>query len=225
MEIEKLSLFKELTQEEIDRSLVCSGSSVKTYKKEEYIFRQGDAPEKLYFILSGEVELGQVNPLGRQNYVEFVKEGQSFGEVDLFLEHDKYEYSAVARKETKVLAVSRHFFYRTCEKNCIHHSKIIFNMMRIFAKEAEKNTKKINLLTCGTLRQRTACYLMEQSGGREEVKLPMNRENLAAYLNTARPSLSRELSLMQEKGIISIAGRNCIRILDFELLLNEMEGM
>lgn len=171
------------------------------------------------------MELGQINALGKQNYVDFVREGQGFGEVDLFLEHESYAYFAAARKETEVLAVSRHFFYSTCEKNCAHHSRIIFNMMRLFAQEAEKNAKKIHLLTCGTLRQRIACYLTDLSAGREEMRLPMNREDLAAYLNTTRPSLSRELSWMQDRGILNITGRNHVHILDFALLQDELEGM
>ena len=225
MNVEKLSLFQGLTEDEIKRSLTCSRAFVKTYGKDEYVFRQEDTPEHLYFILNGEVELGQINALGRQNYVDFVKEGQGFGEVDLFLEHESYAYFAAARQETEVLAVSRHFFYSTCEKNCAHHSRIIFNMMRLFAEEAGKKTKKIHLLTCGTLRQRIAYYLSELSAGNADIRLPMNREDLAAYLNTARPSLSRELSWMQDKGILSISGRNHIHILDFRRLQDEIEGM
>lgn len=98
-------------------------------------------------------------------------------------------------------------------------------MMRLFAEEAEKKTKKIHLLTCGTLRQRIAYYLSELSAGNADIRLPMNREDLAAYLNTARPSLSRELSWMQDKGILSISGRNHIHILDFRRLQDEIEGM
>lgn len=98
-------------------------------------------------------------------------------------------------------------------------------MMRLFAQEAEKNTKKIHLLTCGTLRQRIAYYLTDLSAGREEMRLPMNREDLAAYLNTTRPSLSRELSWMQDRGILTITGRNHVHIIDFDLLQDELEGM
>ena len=53
---------------------------------------------------------------------------------------------------------------------------------------------------------------------------PMKREELAVYLNTTRPSLSRELSWMQENGIIERNGRQSIRILSFEMLQNILEG-
>lgn len=224
MEISGLSLFQNLSEEEIQRSMACSRAKIETYRKNSYIFRQEDHPSRLYFILSGTVQLGQINSLGRQGYVEYLEEGQSFGEVDLFLQHKEYNYFAEARTDVRLLAISSHFFYGTCGKNCTHHSRVIFNMLYIFAKEADKNSRKLHLLTCGTLRQRIASYLLEQSSGKHEVRVQMKREDLAAYLNTTRPSLSRELSGMQDAGIIVLEGRNLIRILSFELLQNIIAG-
>lgn len=223
MEIRDLELFRELTDEEIRRSVVCSEAKVQEYEKNEYIFRQEDVPRKLYFILDGSVLLGQINVMGRQNYAEYLGEGQSFGEADLFLERASYEYFAQARMKTKVLSVSRHFFYSTCTKNCMHHSKIIYNMMKIFAEESDARAKKIYLLTCGTLRQRVTSYLMQLSGGNAEIELTMKREELAAYLNTTRPSLSRELSYLKDCKVIDIIDRSHIKILDFELLQYEID--
>lgn len=225
MKIEEMKLFQDLSREEIERSLICSASGIKQFRKNEYIFRQEEKPDRLYFILSGEVILGQINVLGRQTYIEYLKEGQCFGETDLFLERKAYSYFAFVRENTEVLSVSSHFFYYTCEKNCSHHSRIIFNMMRIFADETDKAAQKIKLLTCGTIAQRVACYLMQESGGRREVRVPMNREDLAVYLNTTRPSLSRELSRMQKCGIFKIKDRKSVQILDFNLLQDEIDGL
>lgn len=69
----------------------------------------------------------------------------------------------------------------------MHHSKILFNMMGVFAEEAEKKSKKIQLLTCGSLRQRIALYLLQNSGENKKVELMMNREELAA--SRMRPGL------------------------------------
>lgn len=225
MEIKELHLFQELSEEEIGRSLVCSASQVRVYQKGEYIFRQEEEPRCLYLILEGKVLLGQVNFIGRQTGIEYLEEGQCFGETDLFLERREYDHFAMAKTQAKILTVSRHFFCRTCEKNCPHHSKIIFNMMHIFAQEADKKSRKLKLLTCGTLKQRIAFYILQLSGGRKEIHLDMNREDLAAYLNTARPSLSRELSALADRGVLRLEGRSKIQILNFERLQDEADGV
>lgn len=222
MEIQELKLFSGLTEDELQRSLSCSGSGIVEYEKEEYIFTQGEKPRWIYLILSGKVLLEQVSSAGRQTYAEYLEEMQQFGVVDLFLKRERYFYSAKARSFVKLLKISSHFFYGTCEKNCAHHSKIIFNMMGMFAEEAEKNSKKIQLLTCGSLRQRIALYLLQNSRENRRIELTMNREELAAVLNAARPSLSRELSQMQDEGIIRMEGRRFIAILDYSRLQEDL---
>lgn len=47
--------------------------------------------------------------------------------------------------------------------------------------------------------------------------MPMNRQELAEFLNVKRPSLSRELSNMQRDGIIDVY-RSSVKILDMERL-------
>lgn len=218
MDIHDLKLFNGLTQEELQKSLSCSEAGTVEFEKEEYIFSQGEKPRWIYMILSGEVLLEQVNPAGRRTFAEYLGEKQQFGVVDLFLRRAEYFYSAKAASHVKLLRISGHFFYGTCEKNCEHHNKILFNMMGVFAEEAEKNSKKIQLLTCGGLRQRIALFLIQNCDGKRTVELSMNREELAAGLNAARPSLSRELSQMQEEGILKMIGRKTIKILDYSRL-------
>ena len=225
MKLQELELFQGLTKEELDRSLDCSRSREAEFERDGYIFTPGEKPRWLYLILSGIVVLEQSNAAGRQTYAEQLRERQQFGVIDLFLEREYYTYSARAKTSVRVLEVSKHFFYGTCQKNCAHHNKILFNMMRIFAEEAEKNAKTIKLLTCGSLRQRIALYLLQNCRDKNRVEMDMNREELAASLNAARPSLSRELSQMQEEGILKLDGRHSILILDESRLQEDLAGL
>ena len=49
MKLQQLQIFQNLTEEELEKSLVCSQAVVKKYPKDTYIFRQGDVPLKLIF--------------------------------------------------------------------------------------------------------------------------------------------------------------------------------
>lgn len=224
MNLKNLYIFRELNDNEIDKSLHCSRAEVVEYKKGSYIFQQGEKPIYLYIIMSGTVQIGQININGRQMYAEYLRESSCFGETDLFLQKDGYNYSSVARTDVKLLAVTRHFFAGVCQKKCAHHQKVIFNMLHIFAEAAERNATKIQLLSSGTLRQRIACYLQILSQGYPLLELPLNREEMAIYLNTTRPSLSRELSHLQDNGIIRLEKRKFIRIINSDLLQEEIDG-
>ena len=64
MENKDLSIFHNLDDAEFKKSLVCTQYVIHEYKKNDYIFFQGDVPNKLYLILNGEVELGSINVNG-----------------------------------------------------------------------------------------------------------------------------------------------------------------
>ena len=91
------------------------------------------------------------------------------------------------------------------------------NMLEIQSEKNFSMTRKLHLLSGTTLRERISLWLLEQAGEDNIVNLTMNREELADYLGTTRPSLSRELMKMQQEKLIE-ADRNRIRIIDCETL-------
>ena len=61
-------------------------------------------------------------------------------------------------------------------------------MLELFAKRTDENNLQLEVLTSGNLKQRIATYLLERADNNNLVSLSMNREELALYLNTTRPS-------------------------------------
>ena len=204
MTLQKLQIFRDLTEEEMQKSLVCSQAVTRTYQKNEYIFRQEDRPQKLYFILEGEVEVGSINLNGKITRMSMLAEGEYFGEVELFLRQPGYSCYARARKKATLLEVS-----------------LIFNMLQLFAEKVDKNNHQIEVLTSGNLRQRICAFLLENCNSDYNVTLHMNREELASYLNATRPSLSRMLVALQDEGLIRLSSRNKIQILDYDKVSGE----
>ena len=64
----------------------------------------------------------------------------------------------------------------------------------------------MELICCKSLRGRICMWLLEQreACGADTFSTPMNRTELAAYLHCDRSALSRELSRMQEEGLIEL---------------------
>jgi CRP-like cAMP-binding protein len=81
MQIKDLSIFHNLDDTEFKKSLVCTQSVIHEYKKNDYIFFQGDVPNKLYLILNGEVELGSINVNGKVLRITNISEGEDFGGI------------------------------------------------------------------------------------------------------------------------------------------------
>ena len=199
----KSPLFADMSEGEIERCLACSGSEVVTYEKEEMVFLQSDKPRKLLLLVEGTVAICNDSVSGKRSIVTTVqKSGELFGEVFLFLNKQEYDHYAQAITTSKVLQMPREFFYRTCGENCHYHAQLISNMLSILAQKAYYLNQKLHILSCATLRQKIARTLLQNASEDGRVALSMNREELADFLNVARPSLSRELMKMQEEGLI-----------------------
>ena len=56
MEIRENLLFGGISQENIDKILVCSKSNIKRYAQGEKVFFQGDEPRRLFVLLKGRVK-------------------------------------------------------------------------------------------------------------------------------------------------------------------------
>lgn len=225
MELKNTILFQNLDEQEIERVLHCSHAKTICYEKNQSIVLPDDTPHVLYLILEGSVIIEQYNYMGKPMNLEYRTAGELFGESDLFLNKEHFNYSVRAAGFCRILTARRSFFYRTCEHSCEHHSRVIFNMLHILANENRQKQQRLALLTCGDLNQRTAQYLCEAGKGSQVITLSMDRNTLAAYLNTTRPSLSRVLSSMQDQGILRIEGRKKIRILDQDTLLAIADGI
>jgi CRP/FNR family transcriptional regulator, dissimilatory nitrate respiration regulator len=214
-------LFKGLTQEEIEICLECSGAKMKEYDKNQIIFSRMNPPKALYVLIQGSVLVCKDSPDGKRYIVTTIEEKDIFGEVYVFLENVDYNYYVTTNEESSILHIPKEYFFTTCDKTCNSHSKIIQNMLGILAQKAYFLNNKVQLLTSGTLRQKIAKYLLDNCSEKKYIQLNMNREQLAAYLNVTRPSLSRELMNMQEDGLIEV-DRDMVKILNLEELSRDI---
>jgi CRP-like cAMP-binding protein len=93
--------------------------------------------------------------------------------------------------------------------------QLIKNMLYILAEKNIILTKKMEHLSRRTTREKLLSFLSNQAVMTKNnmLKIPFNRQELADYLCVDRSALSRELSLMQNEGLIRFAKNY------FELLL------
>lgn len=211
-----------MSASEIEDCLKCSKAQIKTIEKNEIIFTQLDSPKYLYVLIEGSVIVCKDSISGKRGIVANIgRSGDIFGEVYVFMEVIAYDYYSLANEKSIVLEIPRNFFYHTCSNGCNHHSKLIRNMLSILAQKAYLLSKKVQLLSSGSLKQKIAKYLLENQANKGSVIMTMNREEFADYLGVARPSLSRELVNMKEEGLITMKGKT-IGLLDLEALENSL---
>lgn len=220
---DRIHLFRDIKKEEIEKMFRCSRTVERFFADGNYIFRQGETPRNLFLVLEGSVMISKDFASGKRDVLFMIGQGDVFGEMFLFADAKAYWYDALAQGKVRILEIPWEFFYCFCSNACEHHRMITRNMLEIQSEKNFEMTRKLHLLSGTTLRERIALWLIEQTEedggvtGTDLVRFSMNREELADYLGTTRPSLSRELMKMQQEQLIE-ADKNTIRIVNRDAL-------
>lgn len=211
------SLCKGMTKEEIQEILSQNGCHICHYDKGENIFLQGQKADRMFVLVSGKVVIAKVSASGKKSVLTGIETvGDLFGEIYLFIGKKEFEMEAQAVVSTTVLSLDSRIFEKEAD-NSMAEIRLMKNLLQIFAKKAYLLNKRLRLLSAGSLREKIASFLLEHVSEDGVVYLSMTKEELAEYMNVARPSLSREIGNMVEEGWIALQGKN-IMIRDLESL-------
>ena len=178
---------------------LCKDRKVKSYKKKATIYMEGELPNSLYFVQSGNVKSFRTNADGKELIISLYKEGDFFG-YEPILENEHHSESAVALEETELSIIPRHDFLTLLHSN----PEISRTFVTLLCKKvAEKEAQLLNL-AYNSVRQRTAEALLKIQTIKEKDLVSVSRDDLAKMVGTASESVIRVLSDFREEGIISI---------------------
>lgn len=212
-------LFDGINQNEIKNIVQCMGLSVQRYSKAEYLTHAGQEFNDIGIVLSGTVALTKETASGSRVIIGLLGAGDMFGEMTAYSEKRSYPMTVVAHDHCVVIYFPSDKIIGCCEKACACHRNLILNMLKIVSNKANMLNKKVDYLAIKTLRGKVSTFLLEEykKSGNNTFQLTLNRNELADFLNTSRPSLSRELCKMRDEGVIDFHS-TAIKIKDFDLL-------
>lgn len=212
-----IDLFAEMSKDELKHLLDCSKAEVKIFEKGQAVFRENEMTRYIYVLLEGKCLMSKHFPSGRRNIFCEIHEKEVFGILIDVWEKATYWYDAIAITNIKVLCVSWDFLFGICSKSCEVHKTFIKNMIRVQADISVSQMKKLNILSGASVEAKIGLLMLELMDNQGKVDFKMNREELADYLGITRPSLSRSLMKLKERGIIQIH-RSKVTILDLNAL-------
>lgn len=213
MDLREISIFKNLSEKDLKKIKELLEIKEIEYKKGSYIFMQNEKAKDLYYLIDGDIIVSKIDINGKRSIIQNFNSKVLFGEVYAYL-NEEFDFSAIAKEDSKVLVMKdfRKVFSIDLGK------EFLISFINLIARKCLTLSKKNQISTQFTLRQKIANYLLYNEDN-NIVKLDMTREDLADFLSTTRPSLSRELSKMDDEKIISVKGK-IIKILDKDTILD-----
>lgn len=198
-------LFQGIREHEIEAMLTCLSAEERTYGKDAYIYRAGDVTGRLGVVMEGAVNIIKDDVWGNRKIIENIGGGQIFGETYACLKGEPLMVDVQASERSRILFMDVNRILTTCSSSCDFHNRLIRSLMYVLAGKNLMLTKKMDIITPKSLRERVMVYLSQESvkQGCRTVTVPFNRQQMADYLSVDRSALSGELSKMQKEGVIA----------------------
>ncbi|BDB00590.1 Crp/Fnr family transcriptional regulator [Clostridium botulinum] len=220
----KVPIFSSLSEEELIKIVNMTGHE--DFKKGEAICNEGDKSETLIIINEGKVKLCKITKEGKEQIIHILSSGDFFGELNLFNDDKSYNFSAYAISDVKICTLTKNKMDEILLKNPDISLKILKEVTK---RLAETETLAQNLAT-NDADIRIANMILdfgEKYGVNKEqyieIKLPINREEMANYVGVTRETISRKLSKFEDLDIIKLVGNKVIIIKDEDALKEFIE--
>ena len=118
----RIPLFADLPPEELDRLM--AALDVVNLKPGDMLFHEGDLPEHLFIMVSGELEITMGSGTDNEMVLNTLKEGEYFGEMGLIMPGGRRTAGARAHGDVVLLSMSRSRF-----GELLHHHPQLANAM------------------------------------------------------------------------------------------------
>lgn len=222
--LESCALFSGIDQQSLNIMLNCLKPRVKKFKQREVIVASGQPFQGIGIIAIGKVALTKETSSGNRIIMGILDAGEIFGEMIAFTDNKVWPITVIAQEDGIALFLPPDKITGTCSNVCFSHNKLIMNMLKIISNRAFTLNKKIEYISAKSIRGRISSYLLDMSHKQNNYTLtiPMKRHELADYLNIPRPSLSREMGLMRDDGLIEFKG-STVTIKNIAILIKSIQ--
>ena len=171
---------------------------------------------RLVILTKGSVRGEMIDYSGRHIKVEDIAAPRALAPLFLFGEENRFPVEVTANEPTEVIEIPKASVLELFRRN----EQFLENYMNLSANYARTLSDKLFFMSFKTIRQKIASYLLRLYKQQQQLQITLDRsqQELSDYFGVSRPSLARELSHMQEDGMI-IADRKQITILQKEWLI------
>ena len=191
----------------------------RNYGALENIFTEGDACAGLFVVQTGHIRIFKSSASGREQVLSIDGPGSSVAELPVF-DGGTYPASAVAVTAATLLFLSKQDFQALCMK----YPEMALKVLKVVGGRLRRLVGIIEELSFTTVRHRLVALLLRlaRTEGVKQahgiaITLPAHNQELAAQIGTVRELVSRNMSRLQQEGLIEQDGRT--------VLLKDMAGL
>ncbi len=181
---------------------------VRSFRKKDFIYREGDYPQRLYFVVSGSVKTFCTNEQGKEYITHISKPGEFLGYQPL-IQQGVYTESATALEPSELSIIPKEDFTSLLHNNRDFAARFI----KMLANNVAEKEQQLLSLAYNSIRKRVAEALVTLHNKYEKdgsASITILRDDLAAMVGTAKESVIRTLSDFKSEGLIEVTGGHIV---------------
>ncbi|MGV8980375.1 Crp/Fnr family transcriptional regulator [Clostridium sp.] len=220
----KVPIFSFLSDEELKKIVDMTGH--KSYKKGDLLCSEGGKSDTLFIINEGAIKISKLTKDGKEQIIHILTNGDFFGELSLFNNNETFNFDVYAISNLKVCTLTK----QNMDEILLNNPAISLKLLQVITKRLTETENLAQNLATNDAEIRIAYMLLEfaekygvSTKQGLQVKLPINREDMASYVGVTRETISRKLSIFEELGIISHNGNKIIIIKQIDVLKSYVE--
>jgi len=221
--LKSIPIFHKLGDEELKS--IGERAIQKKYSKDSLIVHEDDEGNSLMLIMSGKVKVALLSESGKEIILSILGNGDFFGEMSL-LDGKPRSATVIAMKNSTMLIIQRNDFLKLMEQNPTIAKGVLSEMSRRMRMADERIGNLILLDVYG----RVARFLLDLAR-REGKKFAdgiliekrPTQQDIASMIGASRETVSRVLSDLNRRGLISISGKSVMIFGPNKMLESEME--
>ncbi|MCB9477850.1 MAG: Crp/Fnr family transcriptional regulator [Deltaproteobacteria bacterium] len=184
----------------------------RVYRRKEFLFAEGDAPDAVYVIKKGTVRLVKQDPSGRDRVVGIYGPGDVMG-ISEIMDMGAYMTSAVARSKV----VATRFPGSVLSEMAKRHTRVALAMNRELAAHVLELQRNVEYLSVGRAQERIANLLVRlasrwHDGTPGKIDLSLTRQEIADMAGVTVETCIRTMSKFKKNGLVTMMPRKTILI-------------
>ncbi len=202
--LKRTKLFSGVGDDDIKAMLSCLGARLLTYKKGEYVLRQGEHLSDILVLVEGSLHIQRDDYWGNRSILGHIGVGEIFGEAYVAPESGTLLNDVIAVEDSSVYFFDVKRVISTCTSACRFHTMVVQNLFYAISDKNRGLVQKLDHMSRRTTREKLLAYLSEEAQRQNSasITIPFNRQQLADYLSVDRSAMSNELSRMRDEGLL-----------------------
>ena len=198
-------------------TLTSDERDIHSYDKKQTVYKEGQRPRALYYVVSGKVKTAKTNEDGKEFISGIISPGEYFGYTAI-LEDGTYKDDAQALEETRLMLIPREDFLQLIGNDM----QIAGTFIKLIARNIVEKEESLLNLAYSSVRKKVAyglIRLLEKYKTAEpgQQVISLSRENMAQSIGIATESLIRTLGDFKDEKLVDVQVGKVV-ILDEEKL-------